>query len=238
MRIEIVTHCYRYPSLLRFQLSSLVLWPPTDVEITSTVFYTSLDSSTSAVLEWFSRHDVSGVKWNWREQPVRELCRRSIGRNLAALDSEADWVWFCDADHWFMEECWKAFNKIDVADAPLIFPRIVNKHRSHELGDACVKRAADVAGLLIADPAEFAPTTMGRAIGGIQIVQGDFCRTHGYLRDSKRAQKPMPEEIWVSTREDWWFRKQLGTRGVPVDLPAVYRIRHSQAGRSSPGLML
>lgn len=238
MRIEIVTHCYRYASLLRYQLSSFELYPLEGVKVTATVFYTSSDCPTSSVLEWFGNRSVQGVTWNWRELPVRELCKRSLGRNRAALESEADWVWFCDADHWFTGECWKAFKKVNVMGAPLIFPAIVNKHRTHGLGDECISHALRTPGLLAADPVEFEPTKMGRAIGGIQIVSGDFCRSQGYLRDSKQAQQPMAEAIWVSTREDWWFRKQLGTPGVPVNLPGVYRIRHSKAGRSSPGLTL
>jgi len=238
MHIEIVTHCYQYPTLLRYQLSSLVLFPPAEIDITATVLYTLADSRTSSVLDWFQNQKMPRVRWNWQELPLQKVCKRSIGRNMAALASEADWVWFTDADHWFTTDCWATFGKVPEVNAPLLFPKVVHKHRTHLLGDRCIERAASSDGLVAADPAEFEPITMNRAIGGIQIVRGDICRSVGYLRDSEQAQQPVKDGIWLSTREDWVFRRRLGSRGKAIDLPGVYRIRHSRAGRHTPGLML
>jgi hypothetical protein len=238
MRVEIVTHCYHYPRLLRYQLSSLVLWPPVGVEVTMTVCFTPEDEATAAVLEEFTARKVARVRWNWRPMAARELCRRSIGRNRAALATEADWVWFADADYWFAAECWPAFGGIEGRREPLVFPREVWRHRSHALGDAYLERAAQATGLVWAEPGEFEPVRMRCAIGGIQIARGEVCRERGYLRESRRFQRPPRRAVFQQCREDVAFRRALGTRGVAVDLPGVFRIRHSTAGRHDPALRL
>lgn len=238
MHVEIVTHCYRYPSLLRYQLSSLMEWPPSDVEVTATVFFTPADEETAEVLRWCGEHDVPGVRWNWRAQPAMELCKRSIGRNLAAMVTKADWVWFCDADYWFTSDCWKWFKECGAIDASLIYPRWVCGHRTHALGDQCIEAARTKGGLAIANATEFERERNNRAIGGIQIVSGRYCREHGYLKNSALAQAARSSEKWERTKEDVWFRRELGSKGLAVDLPGVYRIRHSAAGRFMPGLIL
>ena len=238
MHLEIVTHCYRYPSLLRYQLSSLVLWPPAGMTVTMTVFYTKEDEPTAAALSGFVEQCVSGVCWKWWPLPVLELCRRSIGRNLAALATEADWVWFCDADYWFGAECWDALTGVGDLEAALIYPREVLTHRTHELGDACIQQSLSTQGLLQADRSEFEPRRMRRAIGGIQLARGEVCRSLGYLTDSRRAQSPALLPEFTRCKEDVWFRRSLNAKGVALDIPGVYRIRHSKAGRNTPGLLL
>ena len=237
LKIEVVTHCYRYATLLRHQLSSLVLGPPPPgVQVTATVFHTLEDEETTRAVAWFAQQEVTGVQWNGQPLPTAELCRRSIGRNRAAMATQADWVWFSDADYWFTTGCWEAFRRLDDTDARLIYPREVNGHRSHDLGDACIQRARETEGLVSVAASEFEPERMNRAIGGIQIARGSYCRENGYLKDIRRAQQPRSE--WRRTHEDVWFRRELGNSGVPVDLPGVYRIRHGQAGRMVPGLTL
>lgn len=238
LHIEIVTHCYRYPQLLRYQLSSLVVDPPMNVCVTMTVCYTCGDEETVGALAWFSRQKVKGVTWNWRPMKARALCRRSIGRNEVALVSQADWLWFTDADYWFTAECWDAFASLREVRRPLVFPRSVNFHKTHALGDACIAHARKQPGLIVAERADFAPVRMRCAIGGIQIARGDVCRERGYLRNSRRFQRPARTLQFQKCREDVYFRRDLRTRGYAVDLPGVYRIRHSQTGRNSPEVSL
>lgn len=242
VRIEVVSHCYRYASLLRYQLSSLCYWPPPEgMEVTATVFFTPNDEATTRTLEWFGNQQVRGVRWNWQALPESRLCRRAIGRNLAALSSTADWVWFTDADYWFTSDCWKSFMRfghINVNIEPLVYPKKVHTQSEHGLGDNCIARARMASGFVFADPREFTPLRMSRAIGGIQIASGGICREKGYLNGWRRAQTPLVEPIWQRTMEDVWYRKYLQTEGVPVRLLGVYRIRHSQAGRECPGLVL
>lgn len=239
MKIQLVTHCFRYPTLLRYQLSSLQLSPPPPgIQITATVFYSEEDTGTSDTLKWFAQQKAPGVHWDWRNLPVLSLCRRSIGRNIAALSTTADWVWFTDADYWFSTECWQALSSIDPQRLALIYPRIVMTHAEHSMGDRAIETALKSEGLVSTDLSDFFPRPMKRAIGGIQIVSGDTCRERGYLPNHRRAQLPTQQPVFEKNHADVWFRKDLGMPGLAVDLPGVYRIRHSNAGRLVPGLVL
>lgn len=239
MKIELVTHCYQYASLLKYQLSSLVLNPPpADIGLKVTVFYTEDDTETSNVLRSFLQFQIPNLEWNWRSQPPLELCRRSIGRNLAALASDADWIWFTDADYWFGSECWASFRKLGTHESCLIYPRYVSHHRTHAMGDVAIHAAHSREGLIGADPAEFEPKKMRKAIGGIQIAKGEVCREKGYLKNGRKAQTPVRELLFERNKADVWFRRDLGTGGAAADIDEVYRIRHSQAGRYTPGLKL
>lgn len=237
-RMEIVSHCYHYSRLLRYHLSSFALWPPESLELQVTICFTREDAETAAVLDWFSKVDVPRVTWNWLELPVLELCRRSIGRNRAALASSAEWVWFCDVDHWFSSECWRCLAAIASPDKKLIFPRSVNLHRWKELGDARIEAADGQNGLICAPVEEFEPVRMRRAIGGIQIVRGDVCRKSGYLSNHSRWQQPSAVPEFQRCREDASFRRSLRSPKLALEIPGVYRIRHSKAGRWDPSLRL
>jgi hypothetical protein len=239
MKIEIVTHCYRYASLLRYQLSSLILHPPPEgVKIIATVCYMPEDEETRRVLDYFSSLPADRVQWNWMPLTEPELCQRSIGRNRAALATRADWVWFADADYWFDTRCWEWFLTQSPTQPVLIYPKIVQGHRKHELGDACIQQSRESNGLVKACIDEFGPNSMNRAIGGIQITRGDWCRKNGYLKNNPKAQAPREPVIWKRTREDVWFRLETGSKGIAMPIPGVYRIRHSQAGRHVTGLTL
>lgn len=236
MKIEIVTHSYNYSRLLTYQLSSLALHPPQDVSLTFTVFYNEDDLPTRQVLDFFwddPRGDVA--VWNFRNLPTPELCRRAIGRNLAALNSHADWIWFTDCDYIFgpgaLDSLPEALGKIE---GPLAFPRQVLGSISHELGDAAIQKV-NGPGLYSIDPTHFRPARHNRAIGGIQIVRGDVAREIGYCRGTRWQR---PARTWKRTHEDRAFRKILGTRGEPIDIPNVFRIRHSLRGRKHKGVEL
>lgn len=98
LSLEIVSHCWRYGHFLTYQLSSLVNHRTDKFDITMTVFHVPEDEAVTRVLEYFGRMEVPGIIWNWRPLPKEKLFRRSIGRNLAAKDTQADWIWFTDAD--------------------------------------------------------------------------------------------------------------------------------------------
>lgn len=236
--VEIVTHCFRYASLLRYQLSSLIVHPPQDITVTCTVCFTHEDAETTELLHWIEQFRAPNVTWNWIAQEPSHVCHRSIGRNLAAVNSQSDWIWFCDADYWFNSECWKTFATFELGDSTLVFPRYINGHRDHKLGDRLIDAARKSTSLVLAPQRDFKRERMNRAIGGIQIVRGDTCRAMGYLKSSASAQSPRSDCIWRKTREDVVFRRSLRTSGQPVRLPGVYRIRHTQAGRNVPGLVL
>ncbi|MDZ7683971.1 MAG: hypothetical protein U5O39_02010 [Gammaproteobacteria bacterium] len=87
LSLEIVSHCWQYAHLLAYQLSSLVLSPPQDLDVTMTVYYCEEDPATSKLLDRFGDIEATNVRWNWRALPrewlfdvpsvvTRRRCRR------------------------------------------------------------------------------------------------------------------------------------------------------------------
>ena len=231
MKLEIVSHCWRYTRLLRYQLSSLVLHPPTRLQVLMTVFLTEEDQDTVATLDYFARHEKSTqvVIRPWF-LPREQLFMRLIGRNLAALATEADWIWFADCDYVFGPDCLDSLTDAVVnTESPLVFPRTVLKNRSHALGDRAIAEAAGGPRVMDIEPDDFEPTRYRRAIGGVQITSGDVVRQIGYCRDCRRQHRIASS--WKSTKDDVQFRRSLGTAGKAIELPNLYRLRHSVCGQ-------
>lgn len=234
LRIEIVSHCWNYSHLLVYQLSSLVLAPPEHVEITVTVFHAREDAATKALLDFIAGHAVPGVHWNWQELPPQYLFRRSIGRNRAALQSEADWIWFTDCDVVFEPGCLDSLAEaLQGRSDPLVFPRYERVTTLLADDDAMLKPESEWI-LRDIDPTRFVERKLSRATGPVQITHGDVARSVGYCRDISVLQQPVPR--FAKCYEDRVFRWLLGTRGVPIDVDGVYRIRHEQKGRYHEGV--
>ena len=125
LSLEIVSHCWRYGHFLNYQLSSLVNHRTDKFDITMTVFYVEGDDKVEPVLEYFGRMEVPGVTWNWQSLPKEQLFRRGIGRNLAAKNTKADWIWFTDADIIFHENCLDTLaDLLQGRDDGLVHPRL------------------------------------------------------------------------------------------------------------------
>ena len=60
-----------------------------------------------------------------------------------------------------------------------------------------------------------------------------MARAVGYCSGLSHYQQPAAS--WCKAYEDRAFRWLLGTQGVPVDIPGVYRIRHIAKGRYTGG---
>jgi len=82
------------------------------------------------------------------------------------------------------------------------------------------------------DPDHFMMEKYRRAIGGIQIVRGSWARENGYLDDTRWTQPVSINTGFRSCKCDVPFRKQVGSSEA-VDIPGVYRIRHSRCGRDN-----
>ena len=234
MKLELVTHCWHYSRPLIFQLSSLFLFPPREVSVTMTVFFTESDRNTAQVVDHFSSlaapPNVHLRPW---ALPGDMVTRRMIGRNLAALATDADWIWFTDCDYAFREGCLDGLADWHVdPSVQLYFPRQNWISRSHDSGDQELQRVASEVSIVDICADEYELAGIPRAIGGVQIARGDTARRLGYCRDSRFHRVPSP--TWVPNRDDIWFRKSLGTRGTPMHLPGLYRIRHSARGGGSP----
>ncbi len=230
MKLQIVTHCWNYARLLTYQLSSFVLHPPKDVSLTMTVFYNEEDRRTTEVLRYFVQQEVRNVTWHWWNLEQGQLFRRAIGRNLAALSNQADWVWFTDCDQVFHEGCLDALPAAwEACDAVLVFPRQVQVTEQLNPDNPMFRDLHQSPKLLEINPDDFFTVSQARAFGALQIVRGDVLRKIGYCKDVPKYMKPAKR--FGRTYEDVKFRRILGTNGTPIELPGVYRIEHKAKPR-------
>ncbi|MBT8078132.1 MAG: glycosyltransferase family 2 protein [Gammaproteobacteria bacterium] len=230
--LEIVCHCWRYGHFLTYQLSSLIKYRTDKLTVTMTVFHAADDENVTRVLRYFEKFDVPGVAWNWRELPKEKLFRRSIGRNIAAKETKADWIWFTDCDIIFHEGCLEGLaDELQGRDDVLTFPRI-------GLGTALMEEDAEVLhkgregpALLEIPLEDFTPYggPRSKAKGPYQIMHGDVARACGYCEDLGLYQKP--SQRWRKTYEDRAFRWIIGTQGTALEVPGACQIRHVAKGR-------
>ncbi len=236
LHLQIVSHCWRYDHFLTYQLSSLVIHQSAGIDLTVTVYHSSEDDATCRVLDFFGDMNIPGITWDWQPLPREWLFRRSIGRNLAAKNSMADWVWFADADVVFGEGCLDALAKLlQGRDDRLVFPKFTHATDLLLEEDPILLRSR--AGPALLDiPRQAFPNRLGpmdRAMGPYQITHGDLARACGYCESIRVYQKPAGH--WRKAYEDSAFRWLLGTGGVPLDLPGVHQIRHLAKGRYRQG---
>lgn len=230
LQLEIVSHCWNYAHLLAYQLSSLVLYPPRAVAVRMTVYYCPEDAKTGRLLAHFGGIAVPQVTWDWRPLERTRLLRRAIGRNLAAKATTADWIWFTDCDVWWHAGSLDALAaRLAGCRERLVFPRQEHCTRLLREDDPVLLAAADRPGLVQIDPREFAPAFHDKAVGPLQIVHGDTARRYGYCDAIGFYQRPVPH--WRKTYEDRTFRWLLGTEGMPIEVPGIYRIKHLHKGR-------
>ncbi len=228
--LEVVSHCWNYSHFLAYQLSSLVLFPPTRLNIIMTVFYCPEDSQTEQLLSFFAGQSVPGVTWNWRPLPRQELFRRGIGRNRAALETRADWVWFTDCDLMFREGCLDSLAEVlQGRQDALVYPE--EEHTTDLLAEdnPMLTASASQPRVLDINTASFTTKRPSKATGPLQIAHGDVCRAVGYCRHIGLYQQPA--EQFAKCHEDRAFRWLVQSQGTPVPIPGVYRIRHIAKGR-------
>ena len=274
-KIEIVSHVWNYSRMWTYQMSSLLLHPPKNCEVQMTVMCCGeKDSRTMetihAFVQWPRQEMLPGFLRNLVQGPERDiepesyigwpenismlawdldkpnLMRRAIGRNWAALSTDADLVWFADCDMIFGEGALDALatyyeeNKEEDATALMCPREALWCEQAH--GDEISLAAKDWNGEPIdLDTSKFFRKRYNRAIGGVQIAQGRVCRDHGYIPGIKRYQNTATK--WMRTREDPHFRRQLDRvyhsgKGRKVGMPNVARIRHTDRGRITEGLKL
>jgi len=167
-----------------------------------------------------------------------KLGRRCIGRNLAARESEdADLVWFTDTDYVF-RGCLDRLLELEwPSGASLIYPTSLRVHRDCEEGDVFLRQWDGHVGLADMDVSDFIWTGYGKAIGGIQIVKGEFARRHGYLDDSRWQRPRMDGRMFGDFRDDVIYRRYVERYGAIVPVSSIgeglFRIRHTQKSYSS-----
>lgn len=246
-KFEIVTHCWNYWRCLTLQLSSLHLDPPKETEVLISVCHTEEDVATAGRLRLFGELDwPENVTLNPVPMKKEELWRRAIGRNMCALRTQADWVWFADCDMIFYGEAIDRLMSLDLLQgdaSKMVYPRYVMA-TSQERGDEIIYGLGDDwSDLKLTLPdmtgEDWFRKNYRAAIGGAQCVDGNVCREKGYLNNHPKWQKPAHR--WRRTYEDPVFRSQcIGHKGKTVRNTTVCtgigRIRHTKRGRFDIGL--
>lgn len=234
LSLEVVSHCWQYAHFLMYQLSSLVHYPPSALHVTMTVCYSPEDEHTQRLLDFFAQKEVPNVTWNWVPYRKEELFRRGIGRNQAALNTRADWVWFTDCDLMFRDGCLDGLaQQLQGRSDALVYPA---EERCTDLlreDNPMLQQGSGEPSLVDVDDQAFTARYPTRATGPLQIAHGDVCRSVGYCRSLKLYQTP--SDHWRKAHEDRAFRWLVRSQGVPIHIPGVYRIRHVQKGRYSGG---
>ena len=237
--VEIIVHCYQYSRLLCYQLSSLLLHPPT-VPTQITVFTSDCDENTKKTVAYFQRLGLNARIWLL---PRVRLFRRSIGRNLAARGTQASVAWFADCDYCFGEGAIDSLADCQKREY-LYRPKHLMFQKSHDIGDGYVERLKpDRPRIVDVQPEDFSRARTAKAIGGIQIVAGDTARNFGYLEKWRRGryQRDVPDTGFQRCVEDSQYRKMLFQQGIEqktLRIPNVFRIRHTGVGREQPELHL
>jgi hypothetical protein len=229
LRLEVVSHCWQYAHFLTYQLGSLVNFPPAKLTVKMTVFYTEEDRRTKELLKYFGALEVPGVSWNWRPLPREQLFRRSIGRNMAARETDAHWIWFTDCDLLFRDNCLDSLaDELQGCRDALVYPR--QERVTPMLAETDPMLNVDEKpGVIDIAAGRFMVHERGRATGPLQIVHGDVARACGYCEQLKVYQTP--SSTYCKHHEDKALRWLLRSEGIPLDVPGVYRIRHVFKGR-------
>ncbi len=230
MTLEIVSHCWQYSQFQMYQLSSLVNHAPTKLKVILTVMYSEEDLDTVRLLDFFQTQRVPNVRWNFLSMPKEQLFRRSIGRNIAARQTEADWIWFTDCDVAFYDGALDTLaQQLVGCQEYLVYP--TQMLATELLPDTDPIIAATMANphVVQADLSRFSVRSFSRATGPIQIAHGDVARACGYCGNISVYQKTM--QRWAKCYDDRAFRWQLGTTGKPIEIPNVLFIRHAEKGR-------
>lgn len=241
LAVQTVAHAFNYERCLTFHLSALYLHPPQTCRVTATIFHAppADDAPTSAILAYFAAlPPPANVTLDFRELPPAQLCRRAIGRNLAARATAADFVLFSDVDYLFGEnaiDCAAQAMQAACASGPKVMHvRELRSSIDHPAGDAELARV-DLDRLELVEPLPERYTTSGlhTAIGGSQYIPGDLARAKGYLPEGHRFLREA--DGWKRTFCDRAARGWWEAPVVAINVPNVWRIRHGKRGRTDHG---
>ena len=228
-KLEIVSHCWGYSNMLTYQLSSFVNYPPTKCALTVTVFYAKEDIKSQAVLDFFSQKNVDNVTWNFQALSKGKLFRRGIGRNLAARNTNADWLWFTDCDIIFHENCLDSLaEQLQGKKESLYYPKQERTTEMLAQDDPMLRQDCEPQ-LVDIEADGFSLHSRDKAKGAFQIVHGDVARAIGYCEKLKIFQTE--DDRWRKTYEDTAFKWLISSEGIPLDIDGVFQIRHVQKGR-------
>lgn len=207
------------------------------------VFHMPEDKRTVQVLKFFAEQHPNNITWKWHELPKNRLIRRGIGRNIIALSTKADWIWFTDCDIVFRGCLDPLADALENAKSNLLYPAnpLVNTPIDHR-HPMMVK--ADEIGILDIDTADFKPGNPNRAMGPFQIARTSALRDMskpqgqwgsgdiGYCNLHPKYLQPSADGFADRQPEDVMFRKTLGGfyYGSKIKVPDVFWIMHNPKG--------
>lgn len=236
MVFEVVNHVHGegYARLLAYQLSSLVLFPPAAIhQVIYTLCVNTEDKHTADTIEFFANQIPTNIVLKFILQPIEELRQRAIGRNRAAVETVADWVWFCDTDYIFGRDLWAHLAdeaaKADDQIVPFIWPKTI-RQTDWPTGDRLIMEMTTPGVKDISDEPTIA-VQMHRAIGGLQIINGMAIKREGYCSFMNS-----PSGNW-NFRSDSRIRRRFPTK-TSIELPQLIRIRHSRKGYFGQSLLV
>jgi hypothetical protein len=227
--LEIVSHCWGYANMLAYQLSSYVNHPPTKLSVIATVLFSEEDEKTTEVINFFKAIEVPNVTWHFQPIAKEKLFRRSIGRNMAALSTEADWIWYTDCDNIFHANCLDSLaDQLQGCSETLVHPKC--EYTTDMLLDDDPILRKDLAPAVIEiERSKFKSTSLTKSTGPYQIVHGDVARAIGYCEKLKIFQTE--ETAWRKTYEDTAFKWLINSEGTALEIENALRIRHVSKGR-------
>jgi hypothetical protein len=216
MQIEIVTHSFGpfYFRLLDQQLRSLDTIP----NAAATVFVWKEDMLLIPAI-------MGGVipPGVWCPLGKPQLLNRTIGRNMAAKATTADWIWFTDADYLFGPGSLESLANLDPHTACMYYPRRIMRPAATDYFEDLANDVNPMERCTVAHRTPY-------AIGGAQIVPGHIARQWGYLDGVRRYQQPATGDKFLDTRGDAayrvWLAKKTGLPTISADIPNVFRLRH------------
>ena len=220
-----------YAECLKWQWASL-LQHRTQCTVEYTVCYTPGDTVTAQRVEQISYDDKPDNLY-FRPLPLQpqQLFRRAIGRNIRALATDADVVWMTDVDYLFGDECLDAAaRQVCPVRSKLCMPGRYHINNDHATGDKMIADNRNVTHPKL-NPKLFTERKQRLAIGGLQIIGGNFARDAGYLKDTRYVEPVSSHFGFRSCKCDRWYRKEYKLKAERLNIPGVYRMRHTEAGR-------
>jgi hypothetical protein len=222
----------QYAKLMNYQLSSLIIHKPKLCHVRICLCVDPTDEYTMKYIRWFQEN--TDLDMRVLELDEEQMSWRAMGRNIAASTTEADIVWFADIDQAYRETVLDQLATMKWPEgAVIVFPKYIQIHRKHRIGDRAIGRVKGPC-IMDVDPDEFAVKVYSNAIGGTQIVTGDYARTEGYIPNHGKYQRPVPNPFHRRCRDDVAFRRLAVREGKVTrldHLTGMYRLRHSKCGR-------
>ena len=235
LSLEVVSHCWQYSRFLAYQLSALAQFPPQKLRVKMTVFYAQEDTQTQALPRLLRAESSAecGMELASPAQggPVSSGHRAQSGgpRDEGRLDLVHRLR--CDVPCRLPGHAGRAAAGA-YRGAAVSARRTRNPAAERGRPGADAQRAAGPA-LVDVDDQNFTTRRIDRATGPMQITHGDVARACGYCPTLRLYQQPA--DHFCKAYEDRAFRWLLGTQGVGIDVPNVYRLRHATKGRYRAG---